>query len=93
MFGDHLSVEQCEGLVAGLQGTRLWFSCAHGRPTMAPLADVVAVHKAVLWRTGLRPVRGVLGQVAAAGSVAAAPLGGLSAAKLRALLKATPRRG
>jgi hypothetical protein len=37
MFGDQLSPQECGQLVQQLQGTQQCFSCAHGRPTMAPL--------------------------------------------------------
>lgn len=42
MFGDPLLPTECAQLVASLKLTQLCFSCAHGRPTMAPLVDLQA---------------------------------------------------
>ena len=42
MFGDPLLPTECAQLVALLKLTQLCFSCAHGRPTMAPLVDLQA---------------------------------------------------
>ncbi|KAG5190051.1 hypothetical protein JKP88DRAFT_205766 [Tribonema minus] len=39
-FGDLLSQEQCCELVHGLSQCRLPFQCAHGRPSMVPLAHM-----------------------------------------------------
>ena len=50
MFGDRLSVKEAEELVACLQCTALWSSCAHGRPTIAPLAHLPTVHRLVQLR-------------------------------------------
>lgn len=38
MFEDRLDQDQCTRLVAQLATTRNPWICAHGRPTMAPLA-------------------------------------------------------
>ena len=38
MFGDRLNREQCGRLVDRLSSTRQPFMCAHGRPSVAPLA-------------------------------------------------------
>ena len=43
--GDALSRADCCILVQRLQETQLCFSCAHGRPTMAPLADLSALRR------------------------------------------------
>ncbi|KAG2155051.1 uncharacterized protein EDB93DRAFT_1130961 [Suillus bovinus] len=40
MFNDPLSLEQCERLVRNLAGTAFPFQCAHGRPSLVPLAHV-----------------------------------------------------
>ena len=40
MFGDSLSVVQGQDLVDRLKAAQLWFQCAHGRPTAAPLVDL-----------------------------------------------------
>jgi DNA mismatch repair protein MLH3 len=37
MFGDRLTLDQCERLVARLAETRTPFVCAHGRPSLVPL--------------------------------------------------------
>ena len=47
MFGDELVPSQCQNLINALQTTQMCFVCAHGRPTIAPLVDLVAVGKAV----------------------------------------------
>lgn len=39
-FGDSLSLEQCTHLIHNLSGTTLPFQCAHGRPSIIPLADL-----------------------------------------------------
>jgi DNA mismatch repair ATPase MutL len=46
MFGDELLPVQCQDLVDNLQNTKMCFICAHGRPTTAPVVDLVAVGKA-----------------------------------------------
>lgn len=43
MFGDPLTPVQGAALVKALKATRLSFICAHGRPTLAPLADLSVV--------------------------------------------------
>jgi DNA mismatch repair protein MLH3 len=51
MFGDRLTVDQCERLVHQLGKTRFPFMCAHGRPSLVPImklgttAEVVASSK------------------------------------------------
>ena len=47
MFGDPLLPTECAQLVSSLKATQLCFSCAHGRPTMAPLVDLQALHNQV----------------------------------------------
>ncbi len=47
MFGDPLLPTECAQLVSLLKATQLCFSCAHGRPTMAPLVDLQAFHNQV----------------------------------------------
>jgi len=42
MFGDTLSKAECEIIIGALKLTTMPFACAHGRPTVAPLARVVA---------------------------------------------------
>ena len=42
-FGDTLSRAVCVRLLAALAACRLPFQCAHGRPSIHPLADVAAV--------------------------------------------------
>ncbi|XP_067848300.1 DNA mismatch repair protein Mlh3 [Heptranchias perlo] len=39
-FGDGLSVEECGSLMESLASCDLPFQCAHGRPSMLPLADL-----------------------------------------------------
>lgn len=39
-FGDHLTIEECHVMVEKLLKTKLPFQCAHGRPSMVPLALV-----------------------------------------------------
>ena len=43
MFGDALTTSDAQRLLDALKGTRLAFQCAHGRPTVAPLADLDAM--------------------------------------------------
>ncbi|GMF62144.1 unnamed protein product [[Candida] boidinii] len=40
MFGDKLSIEECDRLVEQLRQTRIPFRCAHGRPSVAPLIEL-----------------------------------------------------
>lgn len=42
-FGDLLSVNACQGLMAQLAGCELPFQCAHGRPTIIPLLQLNAL--------------------------------------------------
>ncbi|RLN80714.1 hypothetical protein BBJ28_00003523 [Nothophytophthora sp. Chile5] len=42
MFGDWLSVGQCKALVEELKTCQLPFQCAHGRPSVVPLAELNA---------------------------------------------------
>lgn len=44
MFGDPLLPSECVELVSSLKVTQLCFSCAHGRPTMAPLVSLPDLH-------------------------------------------------
>ncbi|KAG5368767.1 DNA mismatch repair protein [Yarrowia sp. E02] len=37
-FGDELTLEECHSMVEKLLKTKLPFQCAHGRPSMIPLA-------------------------------------------------------
>ncbi|TFY81676.1 hypothetical protein EWM64_g2339 [Hericium alpestre] len=39
MFNDTLGLDQCERLIRQLSETALPFQCAHGRPSLAPLAN------------------------------------------------------
>lgn len=39
MFGDHLDKKQCVALIDSLAKCKSPFQCAHGRPTVAPLAS------------------------------------------------------
>lgn len=41
MFNDELSLEECKTLVSKLAGCVFPFMCAHGRPSMVPIADMV----------------------------------------------------
>ncbi|EIE26083.1 hypothetical protein COCSUDRAFT_40245 [Coccomyxa subellipsoidea C-169] len=49
-FGDVLDIDQCERLLENLKSTRAWHCCAHGRPTVAPLVDVTALHRVIALR-------------------------------------------
>ena len=40
MFGDELSLPECEALMAGLAKCRFPFQCAHGRPSLSPLVTL-----------------------------------------------------
>ncbi|KAH7105604.1 hypothetical protein BKA62DRAFT_690292 [Auriculariales sp. MPI-PUGE-AT-0066] len=42
MFNDPLRMDQCERLVAQLAKTALFFQCAHGRPSLAPLTELAS---------------------------------------------------
>jgi len=43
MFGDTLSVTQCQALLEELARCEQPLQCAHGRPTIAPLVDLAAL--------------------------------------------------
>ena len=43
MFGDVLSLAQCQGVLSALALCEMPFQCAHGRPTVAPLVDFEAL--------------------------------------------------
>ncbi|KDQ08852.1 hypothetical protein BOTBODRAFT_148476 [Botryobasidium botryosum FD-172 SS1] len=43
MFNDSLTVEQCERLLTQLADTAFPFQCAHGRPSLVPLAGVSVI--------------------------------------------------
>lgn len=47
MFGDQLLPNEARALLLALAGTKRCFSCAHGRPTMAPLVDLVLLREVV----------------------------------------------
>lgn len=40
MFGDRLSLAQCRDLIEDLKNCQLPFQCAHGRPSVVPLAEI-----------------------------------------------------
>ena len=40
-FGDKLSIKECETLIQDLKKCKLPFQCAHGRPTLAPVINVI----------------------------------------------------
>ncbi|GFZ45397.1 hypothetical protein JCM24511_03123 [Saitozyma sp. JCM 24511] len=54
MFGDRLDQEQCARLIDQLSKTRYPFMCAHGRPSLAPIAGIseapVGAHRAIDWQ-------------------------------------------
>lgn len=41
MFGDYLSVSQCQELMDALRTCKLPFQCAHGRPSVVPLVELM----------------------------------------------------
>lgn len=43
MFGDMLTLEQCQEVLNALARCDLPFQCAHGRPTVAPLLQMAAL--------------------------------------------------
>ena len=45
MFGDPLLPTECSELIRQLKLTQLCFSCAHGRPTLAPMVDIAAFER------------------------------------------------
>lgn len=47
MFNDVLSVGECERLVRGLARCTFPFQCAHGRPSMVPILDLVGIGNGV----------------------------------------------
>lgn len=44
-FNDSLSKDECHSLVASLSACQLPFQCAHGRPSIAPLVDILHLDK------------------------------------------------
>lgn len=42
MFGDYLSVSQCQELMEDLRECKLPFQCAHGRPSVVPLVEFLS---------------------------------------------------
>lgn len=44
-FNDVLRRDECVSLVASLSGCQLPFQCAHGRPSIAPLVDILHLDK------------------------------------------------
>ncbi|KAM9341271.1 DNA mismatch repair protein Mlh3 [Symphorus nematophorus] len=44
-FNDSLSGDECHSLVASLSSCQLPFQCAHGRPSIAPLVDIIHLDK------------------------------------------------
>ncbi|KAI3367767.1 hypothetical protein L3Q82_026611 [Scortum barcoo] len=44
-FNDSLSRDECHSLVASLSSCQLPFQCAHGRPSIAPLVDILHLDK------------------------------------------------
>ncbi|PON82743.1 DNA mismatch repair protein [Trema orientale] len=47
MFGDSLLPSECSLIIEELKQTSLCFQCAHGRPTIAPLVNLEALHKQI----------------------------------------------
>ncbi|XP_071707825.1 DNA mismatch repair protein MLH3 isoform X2 [Rutidosis leptorrhynchoides] len=47
MFGDALLPSECSLIVEELKQTSMCFQCAHGRPTTAPLVNLVVLHKQI----------------------------------------------
>ena len=41
MFGDPLTLSECEALIAAVRGCAMPFQCAHGRPAMLPLVAMM----------------------------------------------------
>ncbi|KAL4436600.1 hypothetical protein ABPG75_003739 [Micractinium tetrahymenae] len=50
MFGDELDQGQCQALLDSLAATQLCFSCAHGRPTTAPVVNLQLLRHALQLR-------------------------------------------
>uniref|UniRef100_A0A3Q3VS95 MutL C-terminal dimerisation domain-containing protein n=1 Tax=Mola mola TaxID=94237 RepID=A0A3Q3VS95_MOLML len=44
-FNDSLTKDECDSLVASLSSCHLPFQCAHGRPSIAPLVDILHLDK------------------------------------------------
>lgn len=44
-FNDSLTRDECYSLVASLSTCQLPFQCAHGRPSIAPLVDILHLDK------------------------------------------------
>lgn len=44
-FNDSLTRDECNSLVASLSSCQLPFQCAHGRPSIAPLVDILHLDK------------------------------------------------
>jgi DNA mismatch repair protein MLH3 len=82
MFGDKLDASASVNLVASLGQTALPFVCAHGRPTTAPLVDLVALRAA-----NVLPVFRAPATAAAAAAAATAGETRLTLARLTALVK------
>lgn len=57
MFNDELTHEDCSTLVKRLAVCSFPFQCAHGRPSMIPLANVDSANGLEHGRTGLRSLR------------------------------------
>ncbi|XP_069771966.1 DNA mismatch repair protein Mlh3 [Narcine bancroftii] len=60
-FGDKLSLEECRSLIDSLSSCHLPFQCAHGRPSMLPLADLdhLSVDQEIHRRPNLQKLRKV----------------------------------
>ncbi|KAM3594471.1 uncharacterized protein V6R79_008463 [Siganus canaliculatus] len=58
-FNDILTRDECHSLVASLSSCQLPFQCAHGRPSIAPLVDLLHLHKdqKVLQKPNLQKLR------------------------------------
>ncbi|XP_061898044.1 DNA mismatch repair protein Mlh3 isoform X2 [Entelurus aequoreus] len=58
-FNDRLNRDECHSLVASLSSCQLPFQCAHGRPSIAPLVDVVHLdpNQKELQKPNLRKLR------------------------------------
>jgi len=83
MFGDALRPASMHALLACLARTEMPFHCAHGRPTAAPLLDLVALDRLVgALRQGRAALDEVASEMGGACDVAAPPMGG----RLRSVL-------
>ncbi|KAL4853064.1 Proteasome subunit alpha type-2 [Chlorella vulgaris] len=80
MFGDRLQRTQCQELLVDLAQSQLCFSCAHGRPTAAPLVDLQLLRRALHLRRAA-----LLDTDAAAPGTSSAGAPGLLALKSRLL--------